>query len=142
MKGTQNKNNMKSHFLKQSIMVCRLILFTILTILTISSCNKEEIDNNGTVTNDNYYVKYVLSSNYPRLFSNWSVTTPGGSYTKNNYQIRQWEQTYGPVKKGFKCAVQIGIGEPTIEIHVAKNQQPFALKNTKTGMSASYTIDF
>ena len=56
--------------------------------------------------------------------------------------IRHWEQTYGPVKKGFKCEVQVGNGEPTIEIYVSKNQEPFALKTTKTGKSASYTIDF
>lgn len=68
-----------------------------------------------------------------------SVTTPEGKYTKNNYQTRYWEQTYGPVKKGFKCEVQVA-GEPTIEIYVSKNQEPFALKMTKTGSSASYTM--
>lgn len=113
-----------------------------LIIFTISSCNKAEMDNNDTVINDNYYVKYVISSSYPLIFSNWSVTTPEGNYTKNNYQTRHWEQTYGPVKKGFKCVVQVGNGSPTIEIYVSKNQEPFALKTTKTSMSASYTIDF
>lgn len=133
---------MKSHFLKQGILVSTLMIFSVLTIFIISSCNKEEMDNNETVINDNYYVKYVISCSYPRIFSNWSVTTPGGKYTKNNYQTRHWEQTYGPVKKGFKCEVQVANGEPTIEIYVSKNQESFALKTTKTGMSASYTIDF
>jgi hypothetical protein len=118
------------------------MIISALTIFTFSSCNKEEVDNNETVINDNYYVKYVISCSYPKIFSNWSVTTPQGEYTKNGYQIRHWEQTYGPVKKGFKCEVQVGNGEPTIEIYVSKNQEPFALKTTKTGKSASYTIDF
>lgn len=132
---------MKSHFLKQGILVSTLMIISALTIFTFSSCNKEEMDNNKPVINDNYYVKYVIPCSYPRLFSNWSVTTPEGKYTKNNYQTRYWEQTYGPVKKGFKCEVQVS-GEPTIEIYVSKNQEPFALKMTKTGSSASYTIDF
>lgn len=133
---------MKSHFLKQGILVSTLMIISALTIFTFSSCNKEEVDNNETVINDNYYVKYVISCSYPKIFSNWSVTIPQGEYTKNGYQIRHWEQTYGPVKKGFKCEVQVGNGEPTIEIYVSKNQEPFALKTTKTGKSASYTIDF
>ena len=112
---------MKSHFLKQGILVSTLMIISALTIFTFSSCNKEEVDNNETVINDNYYVKYVISCSYPKIFSNWSVTTPQGEYTKNGYQIRHWEQTYGPVKKGFKCEVQVGNGEPTIEIYVSKN---------------------
>jgi hypothetical protein len=107
-------------------------------------CEKENTNENGNETgiNDSYYVKYVISCSYPTLFSNWSVTTPQGNYTKNGYQTRSWEQTYGTVKKGFICAVQVGNGEPTIEIYVSKNSEPFALKTTKTGHSASYTIDF
>jgi hypothetical protein len=133
---------MKPHFLKQVILVNTLMIISVLTIFTFSSCNKKEMDNNETVLNDNYYVKYIISSSYPRIFSNWSVTTPDGKYTKNDYQTRHWEQTYGPVKKGFKCEVQVENGEPTIEIYVSKNQESFALKTTKIGMSASYTIDF
>ncbi|MDR0612305.1 MAG: hypothetical protein LBG45_02255 [Dysgonamonadaceae bacterium] len=133
---------MKSHFIKQGILANTLMIISVLTIFTFSSCNKEEMDNNETVINDNYYVKYVISCSYPKIFSNWSVTTPQGNYTKNDYQTRHWEQTYGHVKKGFKCEAQVGRGEPTIEIYVSKNQEPFALKTTKTGNSALYTIDF
>lgn len=133
---------MKSHILKQGILVNTLLIFSVLTIFTFSSCNKKEMENNDTATNGDYYVKYVISCSYPRIFSNWSVTTPDGKYTKNDYQTRHWEQTYGPVKKGFKCEVQVENGEPTIEIYVSKNQEPFALKTTKTGMTATYIIDF
>jgi hypothetical protein len=116
------------------------MIISALTIHTFTSCNIEDIDNSGV--NDNYYVKYVIYSIYPYLFSNWSVTTPEGNYTKNDYQTRRWEQTYGPVKKGFKCDVQVKSGQPNIEIYVSKNQDPFAIKTTKEGYSASYTIDF
>ena len=140
---------MKSHFLKQGISASILMIISVLTIsIAFSSCikdkyeDKDENDNKEeTVINDNYYVKYVISSNYPGVFSNWSVTTPQGNYTRNGYQTRHWEQTYGPVKKGFKCEVQVE-GAPTIEIYVSKNSEPFALKTTKTGNSASYTINF
>ena len=138
---------MNSHFLKQSISRSMLIVISVFTIfIAFSSCDKEEKDNKDeedeVVVNDNYYVKYVISCSYPRIFSNWSVSTPEGTYSKNDYQTRRWEQTYGPVKKGFRCLARVGRGEPTIEIYVSKNQEPFALKATTTGQSASYTIDF
>jgi len=115
-------------------------------IFSFSSCNKDEMDNNETVINDNYYVEYVIIGNgtYGR-FSNWTATTPQGIYTNSGYQARSWNQTYGPINKGFECEVRIDdyiSGAPTIEIHVSKNEEPFALKVSKTGDSASYTIDF
>jgi len=140
------KNKMKSNFIKQRILTITLIIISVLTIFTFSSCNKEDVANNGTGSNDNYYVKYVIKGNgtYGR-FSNWTVTTPQGKYANSGTQVSYWTQTYGPVSKGFKCDVQIGNyidAAPTIEIHVAKNQEPFALKEIKTGNSAMYTIDF
>lgn len=140
---------MQTHFPKQINFTGVLMIFITLSIFTFLSCNKEEIDNskdstpNTTpVVNDNYYVKYVISSSYPYIFSNWTVTTPEGNYTKNDYQTRYWEQTYGPVKKGFKCDVQVKNGQPTIKIYVSKNQEPFSLKESKEGYSATYTIAF
>ena len=137
---------MKSHFLKQGILTIILMIISALTIFTFSSCNKNDMDNNETVINDSYYVKYVIKGNgtYGR-FSNWTATTPQGTYTNSGYQVTSWNQTYGPINKGFKCEVQINSyisGAPTIEIHVSKNQEPFALKVIKTGNSASYTIGF
>ncbi|MEA4985251.1 hypothetical protein SDC9_42966 [bioreactor metagenome] len=153
---------MKTHFPKQIILNSTLMIISVLTIFVFSSCNKEEIvinndkksgidisddennknDNNTTVVIDNYYFKYVISATYPYIFSNWSVATPEGNYTKNNYQTRRWEETYGPVKRGFKCEVQVKNGQPTISIYVSKNQEPFTLKTTVDGYYASYTIDF
>ena len=117
----------------------------------LSSCEKDETEtatpnNNSATPNDNYYVNYIIKAPGPYgRFSNWTASTPDGTYSNNGYQVSSWNQTYGPVKKGFNCIVQIGNfqgGTPTIEIHVSKNQEPFALKATKTGNSASYTINF
>ena len=86
-------------------------------------------------------MKYVIYTSYPKIFSKWSVTTPTGIYSKNGYQTRGWNQTFGPVKKGFRCSATVANGEPTIEIYVSKNDEPFSLKVSKTGKSASYIID-
>ncbi|MVZ67609.1 hypothetical protein GQF61_17320 [Sphingobacterium sp. DK4209] len=112
-------------------------------LLSLSSCEKtdNDIDEGGI---DSYYVLYQISGNgtYGR-FSDWTVTTPGSLYKNNGYQTRSWSQTYGPVKAGFRCDVNIGnyiSGAPRIIISVSKNDEPFAIKVSTTGRSASYTI--
>ena len=137
---------MKPKLFKQGIITIPMIIIIAISIITISSCNKDEMDNIVPVTNYSYYVKHVIKGNgsYGR-FSNWSVTTPQGKFTNSGTQVRDWTQTFGPLNKGFKCDVQIGnyiVGAPTIEIQVSKNKEPFALKENKTGNSASYAIDF
>ena len=116
-----------------------------LAILTFSSCSKEEDDTENTGNNDNYYVNYNIQAPGPYgRFSNWTASTPDGRYSNSGFQVSSWNQTYGPVQKGFRCSVQIGDyqgGTPTIEIYVSKNEEPFALKTTVTGASASYNID-
>lgn len=119
-----------------------LTVTLVISALIVFSCKKRST--NETVTN-NYYVKYVIKGNgaYGR-FSNWTATTPQGTYTNSGTQVSSWDQTYGPVNIGFKCEVQIGnyiSGSPTIEIHVSKNSEPFALKVTKIGNSATYTVN-
>ncbi len=133
---------MKLIYLKKGLKTLCLILIISLTYLTITSCNK---DDSNSVSNDNYYVKYIITGNgtYGR-FSNWTATTPQGTYSNNGIQVRSWSQTYGPVVKGFLCKVQIGnyiSGVPNIQIQVSKNQEPFALKISNNGNSASYTIN-
>jgi len=131
---------MKFNLLKQKITVNILMIVSILTILTFSSCEDDGNYNNIEVDNNNYYVKYVISTRY--YFSNWSVSIPkGGYYTKNGYQTRYWEQTFGPVKKGFKCKVKVEKGEPTINIYVSKNEEPFVLKESVVNDNANYVIN-
>ena len=136
---------MKSLFLKQSILSLVLMTISSLAVLTLSSCSKDENDTENTVSNDNYYVNYIIQAPGPYgRFSNWTASTPDGTYSNSGYQVSSWNQIYGPVKKGFKCRVQIDDyqgGTPTIEIHVSKNEEPFALKKSVTGASASYDID-
>lgn len=115
-------------------------------LFVFSSCEKDEIaaeEVNGT---DTYYFRYSISGNGPYgRFSNWTASTPQGQYSNNGTQVRSWTQTYGPVNRGFKCEVLIGnyiSGSPTIDVHVSKNNEPFALKVSRTGGSASYTIDY
>lgn len=68
---------MKSHFLKQSVFTLKLLTICILSILTFYSCSKEEMDNNVTIKNDNYYVNYIIKAPGPYgRFSNWTASTP------------------------------------------------------------------
>lgn len=137
---------MKSYYLKTQIINLKLLMFSIIVTLSLTSCSEDNMNQDDIVNNDNYYVNYIIKGNGPYgRFSNWSATTPDGTYRNSGYQTRSWDQTYGPVKKGFFCSVQIGDyiwGTPTIEIHVSKNEEPFALKEIVTGSSASYDIDF
>lgn len=134
---------MKVNLSEKGEIKIKLLIICIMSIFTFSSCSK--VDNTAAVTPDNYYVKYVIHGNgtYGR-FSNWTATTPQGNYTNSGIQVTSWSQTYGPINKGFLCKVQIGSfidRAPTIEIHVSKNQEPFALKVSNDGNSASYTIN-
>ena len=134
---------MKVNFIKKNIIKIKLFIVFTMCIFNFSACSKE--DNTVAVTPDNYYVKYVIHGNgtYGR-FKNWTATTPQGNYTNSGIQVTSWSQTYGPVNKGFLCKVQIGgfiDRTPTIQIHVAKNQEPFALKVGIDATTASYTIN-
>ena len=126
---------MKSLFIKLFSLTASLLILNLGT-----ACN-DEIE-----SNDNYYIKYIIRGNgaYGR-FSNWTVSTPDGNYTNNGIQVRSWNQTYGPVNRGFRCNVQINdyiSGTPSIEIHVSKNDEPFTLKANRNANTCSYTIDF
>lgn len=116
-----------------------------LIILTIFSCDDNDNSIGDIANNDIYYVNYIIQAPGPYgRFSNWTATTPNGTYSNSGTQVAGWNQTYGPVQKGFQCRVEIGDyqgGTPTIEIHVSKNEGSFALKRTVTGTSASYVIN-
>ena len=92
-----------------------------------------------------YYVEYTIKHGGDgSTFSNWTVTTPDGTYS-NNERVKSWSETYGPVEKGFKCDVQIGRFDPgylpNIEIRVARNDEPFILKKSVKGTTATYEIE-
>jgi hypothetical protein len=78
--------------LSKSILTITLMLISVSVIFSFSSCKKGST--NETVTNDNYYLKYVIKGNgaYGR-FSNWTATTPQGTYTNSGTQVPSWNQT-------------------------------------------------
>ena len=119
-----------------------------LTIFVLSSCENED-NTEIIIPKDNYYVKYNIRGNgVYRYFSNFSVNTDQGIKSFSGYQYGSWNNTYGPVKKGFMASASVE-GDVTIDIYVSKNTEPFALKASKnvgssssTNRTLSYKIDF
>ena len=126
----------------------RLALLPLFLLFTVCACENDVYDDNGggansgpTVNNDEYYVQYIVSTNYPKIFSNVHYATEKGKGSFMNYQTRGWNETIGPVKKGFRARVRVDNGEPTCKIQVSKNGSAFATKATGT-RSASFTINY
>ncbi len=124
------------------------LFFSIL--ISLSSCKKDETQNHQNIANDDYYVRYEIKGNGTYIyFSDFSIKTDKGDVSFSGYQYHTWNQTYGPVNKGFSASVSVKSSFVTVEIYVSKNNGPFALKASKSGgnssasnMSQSYTIDF
>ena len=118
---------------------------TILVVLIMASCDKDNIDNiendNNPSDNSEYYVRYTVSSRYPYIFSDVKYADVNGTGSFMNYQTRHWTVTIGPVKKGFNAHVKNEKGTATDEIEISKNGGPFAMKASGNN-SASYRIDF
>ncbi|MBM3419053.1 MAG: hypothetical protein FJY17_09075 [Bacteroidetes bacterium] len=137
--------------LPYKISTCFGLTFFLLSVIigcSLLSCDKSRDLNNpgdGNTPIDNYYIQYSIRAPGPYgRFSNWTASTPSGTYTNSGLQVSSWNQTYGPVQKGFSCRVQIGNyqgGTPTIEIYVSKNSEPFALKVSTMGSFASYVVN-
>ena len=120
--------------------VSKITTAILVILIILSSCNKDK-DKVEMGISDEYYVKYVIKGNGTYIyFSDFSVNTDQGNVSFSGYQYHSWNQTYGPVKKGFRASVSVG-SSVTAEIYVSKNNGPFALKASKSGDN-SYTIDF
>ena len=127
--------------------VSKITTSILVILIALSSCKKDETN---TTTNDDYFVKYVIKGNGTYIyFSDFSVNTDQGNVSFSGYQYKSWNQTYGPVKNGFRASVSVKSSLVTVEIYVSKNNGPFALKASKSGgnsstsnISQSYTIDF
>ena len=92
----------------------------------------------AAVTN---YIHYIASANYPYIFSNVHYATEHGEGSFLNYQTRGWNETIGPVKKGFNAWVRADNGTSTCKIQVSKNGSAFATKATGSNR-ASFTINY
>jgi hypothetical protein len=121
--------------------ILRITSLILSIFIILSSCKRDEVK---ITTTDEYYVKYAIKGNGTyNYFNKFSVNTDKGNVSFGGNQYRSWNQTYGPVRKGFRASVTSD-GLVTIEIFISKNNGPFALKASKSGSqsSVSYTIDF
>ena len=123
------------------------IILLVVLMIGLSNCSEDSMDipPENEVPKNIYYVSYTIqgTGSYGR-FSNWTATTPDGTYSNSGYQVRSWSETYGPVEKGFKCSVQIDDyiwDMPTIDIRVSKNDGPFVSKASVKGTTATYDIE-
>src|SRR6188474_3102029 len=95
--------------------VSKITTSILVILIALTSCKKDETN---TTTNDDYFVKYVIKGNGTYIyFSDFSVNTDQGNVSFSGYQYKSWNQTYGPVKKGFSASVSV-IGFVTVEIYV------------------------
>lgn len=132
--------------------ILRIILLTTFSI-AFESCGEEdkivrfpdrEEEREEVVE---YYIKYVANS-VNRYYSITGVTVATDRGTQSfNYSTnaqKTWEQTYGPVKKGFRASITVeGAKINNVEIYCCRGSEPFALKASKNGSgSLQYTINY
>ena len=140
-----------------------LILAFIVVLGVNFGCVKENdkgIDENNNPEKevvDEYYIKYIVKSSTRSGYSR-TARINSGNNTSNSFTFYNspWEMTIGPVKKGFNASVSASFnnnGQPiatphiSVEIHVSKNNSPFALKSSndinivRTSASTGYTIN-
>lgn len=125
------------------------LLSALLTLLAFSSCTNEEPSpsntQQGTETDANYYVKYTalayggIGYENARIESVTVETETGSKTIEPN--VKSWEETYGPVSKGFKAKIQATGASKTVRIYVCRGEEPFVIK-AEGSSSTSYTIDF
>ncbi|WP_373943091.1 hypothetical protein OEG92_08325 [Polaribacter sejongensis] len=120
--------------------------------VTLSGCEKESTT---VENNDEYYVKYIVNSQTIYSASRTARIKSENNSNKNfTFNGSKWEMIVGPVQKGFHSSIDASYDTAQtlartyidVEIHVSKNNVPFALKannnSTDVRMSAStnYTI--
>ena len=121
----------------------KLFLF-LAAVLVMTACSEYNSPQQGN-NNDEYYVKYTISSSFYKFgeISYADVNGTGraheGNYSKTS---THWSITIGPVKKGFYAFVRYNSGSAdVVKIEVSKNNSPFAEKASGKN-SASYTINY
>ena len=132
-----------------------LVLAVLFTAVSFTSCESDDEDF-PVEKNDEYYVKYIVKSQ--TIYSTSKIAEikmENNSIEKLTFNNGNWEMTIGPVKKGFNasCDARHDTSQSLartyidVEIHVSKNNDPFALKandnSTAVRMSASatYTVN-
>ncbi len=133
-----------------------LPLAILFTALSFTSCQGDDDEGFPVENKDEYYVKYIVKSQ--TIYSTSKVAQikmENNSTEEFAWGNGNWEMTIGPVKKGFNasCDARHDVSQVLartyidIEIHVSKNNGPFALKandtspNVRMSASLSHTID-
>ena len=139
------------------ILVKRVALFSLFLLSLICvSCKKDNVifhdDKNGGQEELRYYVKYEVpapkSPVSAALSFTYSFLDDKGNNISGKYSKSGVSQIFGPVKKGFVAEVEATVynsdfgssgGQP-VNIYVAINEEPFALKASGNGF-LSYVIE-
>ena len=127
------------------------IIYLLLCVFPmLLSCNNEKESDELT----EYYVRYEYDFTYDynsgRNIPKWkfSFKTVDGTIIDIISKNNQFNETIGPVRKGFEANISVswmegyGSGITNLKIYVAKGNEPFALKEISNSTTASYTIDF
>lgn len=129
----------------------RIIMGLCFLMICMLSCK----DDGGPA--DQYYVMYKVNSStiYSGGKLDVEINTERGHIEFVIPQRSPWELTIGPVPRGFKAQLRvnaIGVTQDRLtlytEIHVSKNNDPFALKahdgsdEERDQVSLDYTIDY
>ena len=132
-----------------------LVLAVLFTAVSFTSCESDDEDF-PVEKNDEYYVKYIVKSQ--TIYSTSKIAEikmENNSIEEFTFNNGNWEMTIGPVKKGFNASFDarhdtsqfLARTYIDVEIHVSKNNDPFALKandnstDVRMSASASYTVN-
>ena len=129
-----------------------LTILGFMSIIAFSSCKK------NSASNDQYYVKYEVSSSTIYYGGKLEVLlrSDNNQIIKDTINTRTpWEITFGPVYKGFNANIQVkdlgnNYGHLTLQsqISVSKNSSAFAVKSSdnstspRTSVLLDYTINY
>ena len=127
------------------------LIFAIFIGTAFIGCTSEDSEIPSTpeqeVEKVDYYIKYyVKSASSYHYIKSVTVTTDKGVQTFEFKNKIGWEQTFGPVAKGFKASIHVQGYTNTVEIHICRGKEPFALKailnEGVSNPSLEYTIDY
>ena len=132
----------------------KLLGLTLIFAVSLFGCKESDIEKS---INDDYYVKYhyyadgvIHSCGFTIKYLN-SVTSnsnPAVNTIVHHPQSEKCENEIicGPFKKGDMAAIEmsdeISVVYRLLEIHVSKNNSPFALRKSTSSKKLEYTIDY
>lgn len=145
-------------------MKAKIILFCV-TLCCLFACSKEDendevVKNSEPAKKNEYYVKYHYQANGNQQYcefdivyvnketenSNPAVSTISFKYPYVKSSYIDQELICGPFEYGDKASLRMtneySVDARLLEIHVSKNNSPFALRKSTTNNTLEYTIDY